>query len=111
MTLAQVPLKDTFFGVNTGAEKLAGGDINNFISTLLPNILVVAGVIFFILILGGGFSMIQSAGGQGSPQDAAKARSAITFALIGFLLVVSAYFILQVIGAITGVDFINPPTL
>jgi hypothetical protein len=108
--LAQIPLRDTFFNVtrHPGVANVVGTDVNTFISILLPNIIIVAGLIFFLLILGGGFMMIKSAGGEANPQSAAKARSAITFALIGFLLVVSAYFILELIKAITGVNFINP---
>lgn len=81
------------------------------ISVLLPNVLMFAGVIFFFLILGGGFMMIKSAGGDANAQDTAKAKNAVTFAVIGFLIVVSAYFILQIVSTATGVDFINPKTL
>jgi len=79
------------------------------ISTLLPNILILAGVIFFGLIIGGGFSMISGAGKESSAQDKAKAQAAITYGIIGFLLVISAYFILQVVGVVTGINFINTP--
>lgn len=78
------------------------------ISTLLPNILVLAGVIFFALILFGGFGMIVGAGKEANPQSAAKSKAAVTYGLVGFLLVISAFFILQIIETITGVDFINP---
>ncbi len=77
------------------------------ISTLLPNILILAGVIFFGLIIGGGFSMISVAGKEASAQG--KAQAAITYGIIGFLLVISAYFILQVVGVVTGINFINTP--
>ncbi len=77
------------------------------ISLLLPNTLILAGVIFFLLIIGGGFSLISSAGKESSAQDKARAQGAITYGVIGFLLVVSAYFILQIVGTVTGLDFIN----
>ncbi len=82
-------------------------DVSKLISSLLPNILVLAGVIFFFLMLGGGFMIIKSAGGDANAQDTAKAKNAVTFAVVGFLLVISAYFILQAIGVITGVDFLK----
>lgn len=85
-------------------------NIGSAITTLLPNLLIFAGVIFFLLILGGGFMMIKSAGGDANAQDAAKAKNAVTFAVIGFLLVISAYFILQILKMTTGVDFLNPPS-
>lgn len=83
-------------------------DIGSLISTLLPNLLILAGVIFFILILAGGLGMIIGAGGESSPQAAAKSKAAVTYAVVGFLLVVSAYFILQAVGVITGINFAQP---
>lgn len=86
-------------------------NIGMLISQLLPNILILAGVIFFGLIIGGGFSLISSAGKESSAQDKAKAQGAITYGIIGFLLVVSAYFILQIIGTVVGIDFFLPRNL
>ncbi len=81
---------------------------SQLISVLLPNILILAGVIFFLLILGGGFMMISGAGKEENAQDKAKAQGAITYGVIGFLLVVSAYFILQIVGTVTGINFLSP---
>ena len=105
---------EKFFENSPLAAKIAGGadaNINSLISSLLPNILIGAGVIFFLLMLGGGFMMIKSAGSDANAQDTAKAKNAVTFAVVGFLIVVSAYFILQIIGVITGIDFIKPTNL
>ena len=82
---ASVPLQTTFAGTNT-----IFSSVSQLISTLLPNAIVIAGVIFFILILGSGIAMIVNSGGDASPQNAAKARNAVTYSVIGFLLVVSA---------------------
>lgn len=79
------------------------------ITRLLPNIIVVSGVIFFAVILYGGFMLITMAGGNASPQEGAKAKNTITYGFLGFLLVVSAYFILQILKVMTGVDLLNPP--
>lgn len=79
----------------------------SLISYLLPNIMALAGIIFFLMILGAGFMMVKNAGGSPSAQDTAKAKSALTMGVIGFLLVVSSYFILQIVAAITGVNLIN----
>lgn len=106
MNIAALNLQNTFFyGNQAGAKNLAGTDFATVVSKLLPNTIVAAGVIFFFLILGSGFMMIKSAGTDASPQDSAKAKNAVTFSVIGFLLIVSAYFILQIVGTILGVDF------
>lgn len=117
--LAQVKITEMFFNAgvptqsnwwitlcNSVARCDAGPSI--FISTLLPNAFVLAGIIFFGLIVAGGWSYIIGAGGEPSAQDKAKAKAAITYGIAGFLLVVSAYFILQVIETVTGIKFIQP---
>lgn len=105
-------LQNTFFsGDQAGAKNLAGSDFATVISKLLPNAIIAAGVIFFLLILGSGFMLIKGAGADASPQDTAKAKGAVTFSVIGFLLIVSAYFILQIVGSILGIDFTNNFTL
>jgi hypothetical protein len=109
MTLA-FKLEDVFFGTNTQAKTVFTSP-NSLLNRLLPNALGIAGLVFFLLILGAGFTMVKNAGGNASPQDAAKARSALTFAVVGFLLVVGAYFILQMVGLMTGIDFTNPNLL
>ena len=102
-----IPIQNTFFNDHPGAKNLAESP-GTLISGLLPNIMMLAGIIFFLLILGGGFMMVKNAGGTPSAQDTAKAKAAITMGLVGFLLVVSAYFILQIVGTITGINFIKP---
>jgi hypothetical protein len=103
--MAALDLKNTLFKNQAGAKALAGSNFGTVISKLLPNTIIAAGIIFFLLILGSGFMMIKSAGTDSGPQDAAKAKGAVTFSVIGFLLIVSAYFILQIVGSILGVNF------
>ena len=97
-------IRNAFFTNHPGANRLTNSPAE-FISTITPTILVFAGLIFFILILLGGFTMITGAGNQPTPQEAAKSKAAITYGVIGFLLVITAYFILQIVGVITGIDF------
>jgi hypothetical protein len=110
MKLTQINIRDTFFDRQPNAQGI-GTSPGALISALLPNIIVVAGIIFLFLIVGAGFSMIVGAGNQKSPQEAAKAKAALTWGVVGFLLVVTAYFILQIIQAMLGVNLLTPPTL
>lgn len=107
--LAAFDIPSTFFHNQSGGLQTITTSPAAFISHLLPNILVTAGVIFFLMILFGGFGLIVGAGHESSPQSAAKAKSAVTFAVIGFLLVISAYFILQIISTLTDIPLLNPP--
>jgi len=81
------------------------------IGVLLPNAMVLAGIIFFILIMYYGFKVITSAGCDIGPQQLAKAQNAVTYSIIGLIVVVSAYFILQILAYITGIPFLNPPNI
>ena len=103
--LAQVSLRDEFYSHNPGGFGLV--DIGQLTSSILPNLIIFAGVLFLLLIIYSGYLLIIHGGQYNPPAVVAKAKAMITYALIGFLLVVSAYFILQILGVITGVNFIN----
>jgi hypothetical protein len=79
--------------------------LSRYITPLLKASIVGAGVIAFLLFLGGGFTMITSAG---NPQDQQKGKSAVTAGVMGLVLVVSAYWIVQIIGVLTGIDLLRP---
>ena len=82
--------------------------VGGLVSRLLPNVIVAAGVVFFILIIFFGIGAINFAGTTRGAGEIGKAKAALTWSIIGFLLVVSAFFILQIAETITGVNFINP---
>lgn len=108
-SLAQVTIPNTFFNSQPNVWKGGSGIGSSpgaFISALLPNIIIVAGIIFFFMIVGAGFSLVVGAGAQKSPQEAAKAKAALTWGVIGFLLVVTSYFILQAIQTMLGVTLL-----
>lgn len=77
------------------------------ISILLKNVYVVAGILLFVLLIFGGISVIMSAG-QGDPKKAAQGQKALTSAVIGFLLIFTSYWIIQIIQYITGLNILNP---
>ena len=77
-------------------------------SIILSTAMVVAGIIFFFLILFGGFSMIAGAGDD-NPERVARGRQAVTAAVIGFIIIFATYWIVQFIQELTGVLILNPP--
>ncbi len=103
MNKLAVNIGDTFgspFGQTKG--------IGDFITTILAGGLVVAGIILLFLLIGGGFMMISSAGGS-DPKGAAQGKLAITYAIIGFLVVFCAYWIIAIIQRLVGVEFFTAP--
>lgn len=79
-----------------------------FLTVFLPNILLVSGIILFFIMIGAGWAVLAGAGKDQSAQDKAKAQAALTYSVAGFLLIISAYFILQIVGTVTGINFITP---
>ena len=94
-------------GVGIGEEAAGPGykSFWGFISMLLPNIYVIAGVILFILLFTGGFVIITSAG---DPEKQQQGGKAITAAIIGFLIIFVSYWIIQIIEHLTGVKILEP---
>ena len=78
------------------------------ITVLLPNVLMIAGIIFFVWMIAAGWAFLGSAGREANAQEKAKAQAALTYAVIGFLLIITAFFILQIIEKVTGINFISP---
>jgi len=71
--------------------------IEELISSILPIILGVIGFITVIIIIISGIQFITS---SGNPEAAAAARSRLTLAIVGFVIVVLAFAITQIIDKI-----------
>lgn len=106
MKLLAISISTEFFSGQPGAAKI--NSVGALVSVLLPNAIIAAGVIFFILMVLGAFGMIASAGREANPQLTAKAKAAVTYGFVGFLIVVTSYFILQLVSTATGVNLNNP---
>ena len=95
-------------------EKLLGkgkfltnpGDIGKLVSIIVSNAIIFAGVILIFLFVGGGIMMIVGAGSD-NPDQAGKGKQAATSAVIGFIIVFAAYWIVQLISKITGVPILG----
>lgn len=88
---------------------IRSGDPGPIISNLISVVLVVSGIIIVFAFIFGGISMIAGAGTR-NPESIAKGKRAIVYALIGFLVVFTSYWVIQFIELVADSDFItNPP--
>jgi hypothetical protein len=79
------------------------GSIGDFLTqSIIPNLMLGANIILFFIIVFAGISIIGSAG---NPQKQQQASQTLAFAVIGFLLIFGAYWIMQILGIITGASF------
>lgn len=89
-------------GIFQPAQNFA--DFGSLVSVIVKNAFVFAGIITFLLLIFGGFGVIVNAG------DAKKlegSQKTITGAVVGLLVIVTSYFILQLLATITGSDVLK----
>lgn len=92
------------FGSPIGRSAGIGALVGNAISITLA----IAGIALLFLFVGGGFAMVAGAGFS-NPEQAQKGKQAVTAAVIGFVIVFAAYWIVRLIEMLVGVDFITQP--
>jgi len=97
--LAQVPIGPNFLGNNTTFQNLGG--VSGLVSLFLKISFVLAGLILLFYFILGGIGMI-SAAGKSDPKTAEQAKATITSAVIGFVVVFTAYWIVKLIGNLLG---------
>lgn len=78
--------------------------VGNIITWAITAVLVIAGLIFFFMLIIGGLRWILSGGDKAATESA---RGQITAALIGLVIVFSAWAIAQLISAVFGVDILQ----
>lgn len=71
---------------------------------MLQVIVGLAGIVFFVMFINGGFQYLFSSGDQ---KKAASASSTLTMAIMGLVGVVASYLILKLIQTITGANITN----
>ncbi len=84
-----------------------GVGLADLVSLILSNAVAFAGVIMFFFFLGCGLGVIIGAG-RNDPQTAEKGKQTVTAAVIGFIIIFVAYWIIQLVEGVTGVNILNP---
>ncbi len=80
-------------------------DASKILNNLVGVFIAIGGLVFFFMLLFGGIRFM-TAGGD--PKNAESARKTITNAVIGLIIVVSAFLITTVLGELLGIDFLKP---
>lgn len=95
---SQIPFE--FFNRQIGlkSEFKSLGDI---ISALLPLLFVFAGLGVLLYLLYGGFQLMTSGG---DPKGIAEGKGKITNAVVGFVIIFVAFWVIQAVGIIFGIE-------
>lgn len=80
------------------------GSIGSIISGLLTYLFPLAGILLLLYLIYGGFGLMTSGG---DPKAVQGAKSKITNAFVGFAIVFTAYWLVQILGTILGIEAIT----
>ena len=95
---ADIEIKE---GLGTEFQNLGTLTIGGIVSALIKLILIIAFLVFFFYLVYGGIRWIMSGGDKAHTETA---RSQITSALIGLVIVVSAWAIVELINRFFGIN-------
>lgn len=94
--------------VNIGQAFFSGhtqiNSVGQLVSALLPNVYLFASILLFLYAAVGGFMIITGAGDADSTENG---KSALTNAIIGFVIIFVSYWIIQIVEVITGISIFN----
>jgi hypothetical protein len=79
-------------------------DLGKFISAGIQLMLIIAGLATFLYLVLGGFSYITSGGDKTAVESA---KNKLTYAFIGFFIVVLAWAITKLMGFLFGIDIFD----
>lgn len=82
------------------------GTFGDIVNVIIRNAFVLAGLISFVLLVIGGFGVIMGAG-AGDTKKLEQGRQTIVGAVVGLIVVVVSYWIVQLIGKLTGLDLLS----
>jgi len=94
---ARVPIAN-----EDGVATLRG--LEGIFQNLVSVVLGFAGIALFLMLVVGGYKYITSGG---DPKSVESAKNTLTYAIVGIVLLASAYLILRFIGVFTGAGVEN----
>lgn len=89
---------------SVAAPKFAGGTIGSVVTSMVGYIFPLAGFALLIYLVYGGYTILTS---QSVPEKMSKGGSIITSAIVGFIILFLAYWIVQFVGRILGIQAIS----
>ena len=78
--------------------------VGNFVSRVLVFAIIAAGLFFFVKLISAGYTYLTSLGEPAKIQAASKE---LTNAAIGLLIVISAFFLAQIIQVVFGINILT----
>jgi len=95
----EVPLGEKFILKDGTPVKEVFNSTDDMINLIVKVVFVGAGIVLFFMIVISGFGMI-----SGGSKDKDKSKTTMTSAAIGFVIMFAAYWIMQIIQLLTGIN-------
>lgn len=86
-------------GLKVGS-KTTGITLGDIVTSTVPFLFIIAGLILLLYLIWGGFSLMLS---RGDPKAVEAAKGRITNAIIGFVIIFIAYWLVQLLGQVFGI--------
>jgi len=102
--LAQINLSPT----NGPAGSATSLTIERIINWAISAVLIVAAILFFFMLIFGGIRWIMSGGDKANTE---AARGQVTAAIVGLIIVFSAWAIIQLLQTVFGIDLLGGFTI
>ncbi len=100
-----LPWVGTSASVNGPLEGGAAGmGVGGLVSSAMKLVFLFGGIGLLLMLLLGGFTFLTSAGDAKSLE---KGKQQITYAILGFFIIFSAYWMVQIFGFVFGFDAIK----
>jgi hypothetical protein len=93
--------KGQSYSIDSGYPELKSLTISSLVSKAFPYIFAIAGVGLLLMIIAAGFSLMTSAG-DAKKMEAGKNR--LTYAIVGFLVIFTAFWVVQLFGMAFGIE-------
>ncbi|MFW6143694.1 MAG: pilin [Patescibacteria group bacterium] len=79
--------------------------LGSFIGNVVNAVFVVGGLLLFGYLIFGGFKFMTAGGDEEAIE---KAKTMLTNAIIGLIIIATAYFITMILQTILGIDILSP---
>jgi len=79
-------------------------NVGAILTKIIPLIFYIAGFGLLLMIIGAGFTMLTS-GGDAKKME--QAQQQLTYAIVGFIIIFAAFWLVKIFGTIFGVSIIN----
>ena len=108
---ANIPLGTEVEGIGPFQTSISTGvqaGLGVFLSNIITTVTVVGSLAFVIFFTLGGLKWITAGGDKAKVSES---QTQMTQAAIGLIAIVSSFFIIGIVGAVLGLDILNPFTM